>query len=137
MSDFNKISSDKTLNVNHDARYKVFDNSMLVIPEQLYQVVLKMCPEILNFNIVDAQSSLVYNPATFEPVERFMISLLVNIKPNLQPQGVKDYYTEEIDKLFKFTYPDYEFVKFKVVEMTLVRPPSNRELFGKLFLPEE
>ena len=44
---------------------------------------------------------------------------------------------EEIDKLFKFTYPDYEFVKFKVVEMTLVRPPSNREIFCKLFLPEE
>ena len=137
MSDFNKISSDKTLNVNHDARYEVFDNSMLVIPQQFYQVVLKMCPEILNFSIVDVQSSLIYNPATFEPIERFLISLSVNIKPNLQPQGVKDYYTEEIDKLFNFTYPDYEFVKFKVVEMTLVRPPSNRELFGRLFLPEE
>ena len=137
MSDFNKISSDKTLNVHHDARYEVFDNSMLVIPQQFYQVVLKMCPEILNFSIVDVQSSLIYNPATFEPIERFLISLSVNIKPNLQPQGVKDYYSEEIDKLFNFTYPDYEFVKFKVVEMTLVRPPSNRELFGRLFLPEE
>lgn len=121
------------LNINNDARYKVFDNSMLVIPDQLYQVVLKMYPEILNFRIVDVQSTLVYNPATFEPIEKFKIDLLVNIKPNQQPKGVMEYYTEEIDKLFKFTYPDYEFVKFKVVEMTLVRPPSNRELFGRFF----
>lgn len=125
------------LSVNHDARYKVFDNSMLVIPHQLYQVVMKMFPEILNFRITDVQSSLMYNPATFEPIEKFRLNLSVDIKPNQQPQGVKDYYSEEINKLFNFTYPDYEFVKFGVVEMTLVRPPSNRELFGRLFLPEE
>lgn len=135
MCDFAKLT--ETLPVNHDARYKVFDNSMLVIPNQLYQVVMKMFPEILNFRITDVQSSLMYNPATFEPIERFKINLSVDIRPNQQPQGVKDYYSEEINKLFNFTYPDYEFVKFGVVEMTLVRPPSNRELFGRLFLPEE
>ena len=135
MCDFTKFT--ETLSVNHDARYKVFDNSMLVIPNQLYQVVMKMFPEILNFRITDVQSSLVYNPATFEPIEKFRINLSVDIRPNQQPKGVKDYYSEEINKLFNFTYPDYEFVKFGVVEMTLVRPPSNRELFGRLFLPEE
>ncbi len=135
MCDFPKFT--ETLSVNHDTRYKVFDNSMLVIPNQLYQVVMKMFPEILNFRITDVQSSLVYNPATFEPIEKFRLNLSVDIKPNQQPQGVKDYYSEEINKLFNFTYPDYEFVKFGVVEMTLVRPPSNRELFGRLFLPEE
>ena len=135
MCDFAKLT--ETSPVNHDARYKVFDNSMLVIPHQLYQVVMKMFPEILNFRITDVQSALMYNPATFEPIERFKINLSVDIRPNQQPQGVKDYYSEEINKLFNFTYPDYEFVKFGVVEMTLVRPPSNRELFGRLFLPEE
>jgi hypothetical protein len=135
MCDFTKLK--ETLSVNHDARYKVFDNSMLVIPHQLYQVVMKMFPEILNFKISDVQSTLVYNPATFEPIEKFRLNLSVDIKPNQQPQGVKDYYSEEINKLFNFIYPDYEFVKFGVVEMTLVRPPSNRELFGRLFLPEQ
>ena len=137
MCDFIKPTDTETLSVNHDARYKVFNNSMLVIPHQLYQVVMKMFPEILNFKISDVQSTLMYNPETFEPIEKFRLNLSVDIKPNQQPQGVKDYYSEEINKLFNFIYPDYEFVKFGVVEMSLVRPPSNRELFDRLFLPEE
>ena len=49
-----------------------------------------------------SSSTLMYNPETFEPIEKFRLNLSVDIKPNQQPQGVKDYYSEEINKLFNW-----------------------------------
>ena len=47
--------------------------------------------------------------------------------------GSNEYYGEEIDKLFHFTYPDYEFVKFSVDEMDVRPEKTNYEKFIELF----
>ena len=125
------------LSVNHDARYEVFDNSMLVMPKVLDVLIKKTHPEIISVSIKDVDSSLTYNPMDFSAIERFRLHISVSFKQGVQPKGVMEYYSEAIQDLFKYTYPEHDFVKFNVIEMNIPNPPSNRELFGRLFLPEQ
>ena len=125
------------LSVNHDARYEVFDNSMLVMPKVLDVLIKKTHPEIISVSIKDVDSSLTYNPMDFSTIERFRLHISVSFKQGVQPKGVMEYYSEAIQDLFKYTYPEHDFVKFNVIEMNIPNPPSNRELFGRLFLPEQ
>jgi hypothetical protein len=96
-----------------------------------------MNPEIHSMRITDVISTLSYNPETLDPFENFRIKISIKIKPNERLKGNMTYYEDEIDKYFKYTYPNYGFVEFKVTEMIMIKPPSNRELFGRLFLPQE
>ena len=125
------------LSVNHDARYEVFDNSMLVMPKVLDVLIKKTHPEIISVSIKDVDSSLTYSPMDFSAIERFRLHISVSFKQGVQPKGVMEYYSEAIQNLFKYTYPEHDFVKFNVIEMNIPNPPSNRELFGRLFLPEQ
>lgn len=135
MCDFPKFT--EPLSVNHNARYEVFDNSMLVMPKVLDVLIKKTHPEIISVSIKDVNSTLMYNPMDFSPIEKFRLHISVSFKQGVQPNGVMEYYSEAIQDLFKYTYPEYDFVKFNVIEMNIPQPPSNRELFGRLFLPEQ
>ena len=135
MCDFPKFT--EPLSVNHNARYEVFDNSMLVMPKVLDVLIKKTHPEIISVSIKDVNSTLMYNPMDFSPIEKFRLHISVSFKQGVQPNGVMEYYSEVIQDLFKYTYPEYDFVKFNVIEMNIPQPPSNRELFGRLFLPEQ
>ena len=135
MCDFPKFT--EPLSVNHNARYEVFDNSMLVMPKVLDVLIKKTHPEIISVSIKDVNSTLMYNPMDFSPIEKFRLHISVSFKQGVQPNGVMEYYSEAIQDLFKYTYPEYDFVKFNVIEMNIPNPPSNRELFGRLFLPEQ
>lgn len=135
MCDFPKFI--EPLTVNHNARYEVFDNSMLVMPKVLDVLIKKTHPEIISVSIKDVNSTLMYNPMDFSPIEKFRLHISVSFKQGVQPNGVMEYYSEAIQDLFKYTYPEYDFVKFNVIEMNIPQPPSNRELFGRLFLPEQ
>ena len=135
MCDFPKFT--EPLSVNHNAKYEVFDNSMLVMPKVLDVLIKKTHPEIISVSIKDVNSTLMYNPMDFSPIEKFRLHISVSFKQGVQPNGVMEYYSEAIQDLFKYTYPEYDFVKFNVIEMNIPNPPSNRELFGRLFLPEQ
>ena len=137
MSDFKISDIPPTITTNNSVKHEVFDNSMLVMPKILDTVIKKMHPEIISVSIKDVDSSLTYSPMDFSDIEKFRIHISVSFKQGVQPKGVMEYYSEAIQDLFKYTYPDYDFVKFSVIEMNIPQPPSNRELFGRLFLPEE
>lgn len=137
MSDFKISDIPPTITTNNSVKHKVFDNSMLVMPKTLDTVIKKMHPEISGVNIKDVDSSLTYSPMDFSAIEKFRLNISVSFKQGVQPKGVMEYYSEAIRDLFKYTYPDYDFVQFNVIEMNIPNPPSNRELFGRLFLPEE
>jgi hypothetical protein len=110
---------------------------MLVMPKVLDVLIKKTHPEIISVSIKDVNSTLMYNPMDFSPIEKFRLHISVSFKQGVQPNGVMEYYSEAIQDLFKYTYPEYDFVKFNVIEMNIPNPPSNRELFGRLFLPEQ
>ena len=133
MSDFKISDITPTITTNNGARYEVFDNSMLVMPKVLDVLIKKTHPEIISVSIKDVDSSLTYNPMDFSTIEIFRLHISVSFKP----KGVMEYYSEAIQDLFKYTYPEHDFVKFNVIEMNIPNPPSNRELFGRLFLPEQ
>ena len=137
MSDFKISDIPPTITTNNSARYEVFDNSMLVMPKVLDVLIKKTHPEIIGVSIKDVDSSLTYNPMDFSAIERFRLHISVSFKEGVQPKGVMEYYSEAIQDLFKYTYPEHDFVKFNVIEMNIPNPPSNRELFGRLFLPEQ
>jgi hypothetical protein len=67
-------------------------------------------------------------------IDEYIVKLRLTFDGGVRTlNGSNEYYGEEIDKLFHFTYPDYEFVKFSVDEMDVRPEKTNYEKFIELF----
>jgi hypothetical protein len=108
--------------------------SFVTIPESLRVVVKKMMPEITLMGVARVEAYKKYNPANFDVIDEYIIKLRLTFDGGAKTlNGSSEYYGEEIDKLFHFTYPDYEFVKFSVDEMDVRPEKTNYEKFIELF----
>ena len=108
--------------------------SFVTIPESLRVVVNKMMPEITLMRVARVEAFKKYNPANFDVIDEYIVKLRLTFDGGTKTlNGSNEYYGEEIDKLFHFTYPDYEFVKFSVDEMDVRPEKTNYEKFIELF----
>ena len=108
--------------------------SFVTIPESLRVVVNKMMPEITLMRVARVEALKKYNPANFDVIDEYIVKLRLTFDGGVRTlNGSNEYYGEEIDKLFHFTYPDYEFVKFSVDEMDVRPEKTNYEKFIELF----
>jgi len=108
--------------------------SFVTIPESLRVVVKKMMPEITLMGVARVEAYKKYNPANFDVIDEYIVKLRLTFDGGIRTlNGSNEYYGEEIDKLFHFTYPDYEFVKFSVAEMDVRPEKTNYEKFIELF----
>jgi hypothetical protein len=108
--------------------------SFVTIPESLRVVVKKMMPEITLMGVARVEAYKKYNPVNFDVIDEYIVKLRLTFDGGIRTlNGSNEYYGEEIDKLFHFTYPDYEFVKFSVDEMDVRPEKTNYEKFIELF----
>jgi len=108
--------------------------SFVTIPESLRVVVNKMMPEITLMGVARVEAYKKYNPVNFDVIDEYIVKLRLTFDGGVRTlNGSNEYYGEEIDKLFHFTYPDYEFVKFSVDEMDVRPEKTNYEKFMELF----
>ena len=108
--------------------------SFVTIPESLRVVVKKMMPEITLMGVARVEAFKKYNPVNFDVIDEYIVKLRLTFDGGIRTlNGSNEYYGEEIDKLFHFTYPDYEFVKFSVDEMDVRPEKTNYEKFIELF----
>jgi hypothetical protein len=87
--------------------------SFVTIPENLRIVITKMMPEITRMCVARVEAYKKYNPENFDVIDEYIVKLRLTFDGGIRTLNGSDaYYGEEINKLFHFTYPDYDFVKF-------------------------
>jgi len=113
------------------------DNKEIVIPSTFKDVVVKMCPEILNIVSVGYREQTVYNPMNFEPVYKYLVGVDLYFDNHNGMKKSKHEYSKEIDDYFKMTYgSEFDFISFHV--QSFIFPPEKTtkdkffELFGKV-----
>jgi hypothetical protein len=113
------------------------DNKNIVIPPTFKDVVVKMCPEILNIVSVGYREQTVYNPMNFEPVYKYLVGVDLYFDNHNGMKKSKHEYSKEIDDYFKMTYgSEMNFISFHV--QSFIFPPEKTtkdkffELFGKV-----
>jgi hypothetical protein len=113
------------------------DNKEIVIPSTFKDVVVKMCPEILNIVSVGYREQTVYDPMTFDPLYKYLVGVDLYFDNHNGMKKSKHEYGKEIDDYFKMTYgSEFDFISFHV--QSFIFPPEKTtkdkffELFGKV-----
>ena len=112
------------------------DNKEIVIPSTFKDVVVKMCPEILNIVSVGYREQTMYDPMTFDPLYKYLVGIDLYFDNHNGMKKSKNEYGKEIGDYFRMTYgSEMEFVSFHV--QSFIFPPEKTtkdkffELFGK------
>lgn len=106
------------------------DYIKIKLPELFVLILKKTYPDIVNVNVIEAE--------TFQSYDiRLGKNIKVFIKLNLELQDTnliksKEEYDELISNLFKMTYPNFEFVSLTVREIKILRHDRFKE-FMELF----
>jgi hypothetical protein len=113
------------------------DNKEIVIPSTFKDVVVKMCPEILNIVSVGYREQTVYNPTNFAPEYKYLVGVDLYFDNHNGMKKSKNEYGKEIGDYFKMTYgSEFDFISFHV--QSFIFPPEKTtkdkffELFGKV-----
>jgi len=93
------------------------------IPDKFINVIKKLLPEIEDISVSNAYS--------FQPPEYYGIApeggVLINVRIMIHVKNQpgllsRDQYSEKISDFFKMTYPNYDFVDFKVESVQIIKP---------------
>ena len=103
------------------------------IPAEFVHVIGKMMPEIRELEILSVETFNMLDAKTFDAHEYFSVKLRIHIFRGEHRRGTNSDYTEQIKKLFSYTYNDYGFVSFDVRDVRVEPDVSNRERFFELF----
>jgi hypothetical protein len=110
------------------------DNKEIVIPSTFKDVVVKMCPEILNIVSVGYREQTVYNPMTFDPVYKYLVGIDLYFDNHNGMKKSKNEYGKEIGDYFKMTYgSEMEFVSFHVQSFIFPPERTNKDKFFDMF----
>ena len=93
------------------------------IPDKFIGIIKKLIPEIKNVSVSNAYSFRPhgYYGATLEDKELFNVRIMIQVK-NQPGLLSRDQYSEKISDFFKMTYPNYDFVDFKVESVQIIKP---------------
>jgi len=110
------------------------DDKEIFIPSTFKDVVVKMCPEILNIVSVGYREQTVYNPMNFEPLYKYLVGIDLYFDNHNGMKKSKYEYGKEIDDYFKMTYgSEMEFVSFHVQSFIFPPERTNKDKFFELF----
>ena len=110
------------------------DDKEIVIPPTFKDVVVKMCPEILNIVSVGYREQTMYNPMNFEPVCKYLVGVDIYFDEHNGMKKSKHEYSKEIDDYFKMTYgSEMDFISFHVQSFIFPPEKNNKDKFFELF----
>jgi len=109
------------------------DNKNIVIPPTFKDVVMKMCPEIVDIVSKGYREHIVYNPMNFEPVYTYLVGIDLYFDNHNGMKKSKYEYSKEIDDYFKMTYSDMDYITFHVQSFIFPPEKSNKDKFFELF----
>jgi hypothetical protein len=135
---YNQLVNDYVVRREVEPTFNEFpDNKEIVIPPTFKDVVVKMCPEILNIVSVGYREQTMYNPMNFEPEYKYLVGVDLYFDNHNGMKKSKNEYGKEIGDYFKMTYgSEMDFVSFHV--QSFIFPPEKTtkdkffELFGKV-----
>ncbi len=104
------------------------------IPPNFEIVIKKMNPEITGIRMIRTEATKIYSPINFEAVDRFLVLIALQFGGGQSHvKGHSEYYSDEINKLFNYTYNEYDFVRFRVHEFDFPPAKTNYDKFVELF----
>ena len=104
------------------------------IPPDFEIVIKKMNPEITGIRMIRTEATKMIIPINFKAVDRFLVVIALQFGGGESYlKGNCEYYSDEINKLFTYTYSDYDFVRFRVHEFDLPPVKTNYDKFVELF----
>jgi hypothetical protein len=135
---YNQLVNDYVVRREVEPTFNEFpDNKEIVIPPTFKDVVVKMCPEILNIVSVGYREQTMYNPMNFEPEYKYLVGVDLYFDNHNGMKKSKNEYGKEIGDYFKMTYGcEFDFISFHV--QSFIFPPEKTtkdkffELFGKV-----
>ena len=109
-------------------------NGKFKIPERFVKALNALHPEIDKLVICEVNRFGQYDPNTFEPIYKFMVSVNVSLKDETEVKGGITKYNDIINETFKLTFVDMDFVMFETRSMTVPKPKlTNQQLFYEFF----
>ena len=110
------------------------DDKEIFIPSTFKDVVVKMCPEILNIVSVGYREQTVYDPMTFNPIYKYLVGVDLYFDNYNGMKKSKHEYSKEIDDYFKMTYgSEMDFISFHVQSFIFPPERTNKDKFFELF----
>jgi len=104
------------------------------IPPDFEIVIKKMNPEITGIRMIRTEATKMLNPINFEAIDKFLVVIALQFGGGKSHvKGHPEYYSDEINKLFTYTYSEYDFVRFHVHEFDLPPAKTNYDKFVELF----
>lgn len=104
------------------------------IPPDFEIVIKKMNPEITGIRMIRTEVTKMKVRAKFEAVDKFLVVIALQFGGgNSHIKGHPEYYSDEINKLFNYTYSEYDFIRFRVDEFDLPPVKTNYDKFVELF----
>jgi hypothetical protein len=113
---------------------EIVNTGRFKLPDNFIRVLQKMHPEINGIEIKSINTASLVSAKYFEVTENFRVNIVIQIARKKHPVGCLGDYDEKITTLFRYTYDDYQFVSFRVVEMIYEPDISNRDKFMELFV---
>jgi hypothetical protein len=108
-------------------------NKPIVIPETFKNVILKICPEIIDFNSSGYRETVMYNPENFEPIKKYLVGVDLYFDEKNGMKKSKNEYGNLFNDYFKMTYNDLDFVTFHVRSFIFPPEKTNEEKFFEVF----
>lgn len=109
------------------------DNKEIVIPPTFKDVVVKMCPEIVDIVSKGYREHMVYNPMNFEPTYTYLVGIDLYFDNHNGMKKSKNEYGKELNDYFKMTYSDMDYITFHVQSFIFPPEKSNKDKFFELF----
>lgn len=119
---------------NEDTLVPSPNDKKIEVPYTLKVVILKMCPEIVNIVSTGYREQTVYDPASFEPIYKYLVGVDVYFDCHNGMKKSKHEYSKVIDEYFKMTYgSEMDFVSFHVQSFIFPPEKNNKDKFFELF----
>ena len=109
------------------------DNKEIFIPPMFKEVILKMCPEIVDIVPNGYREQSMYNPMDFSPVYNYLVGVDLYFNEYNGMKKSKDAYGKEFNDYFKMTYSDMDFISFHVRSFIFPPERTNKDKFFELF----
>jgi hypothetical protein len=110
------------------------DNKEIVIPPTFKDVVVKMCPEILNIVSIGYREQTMYDPMNFHPITKYLVGVDLYFDDHNGMKKSKNEYGKEIGDYFRMTYgSEMDFISFHVQSFIFPPERTNKDKFFELF----
>ena len=108
-------------------------NKEIDIPETLKDVILKLCPEIIDVKSNGYRENVMYDPMTFDAIKKYLVGVDLYFDERNGMKKSKTEYGNLFNDYFKMTYSDLDFVTFHVRSFIFPPEKSNEDKFFELF----